>query len=275
MVRSRRSPEPPSWLTVVESASAAFTGTARVVADAPAATAARGTGYRVTAEIEPGRVLFGAGEPVTVQGETSRPPERRLDPDGPAFPPDSLREVPYWDQARSGRPAPVLCVLGEPPVVRTLIDAFDDLPFAVEVIRGWAGDGDGVESSLRGKPAICYVAGFELLLRTESDVPGLVGRILRIPERPGGAVRGILALLPVGTTDAAALARVLLDVLAAEQRQPEAVVALLSWFDANRGLIAGLDGEIRAEAERVAALPFERYWQEQVARSAAPLTGRS
>lgn len=274
MVRSRRSPDPASWLSVVESASAAFTGVARVVGDAPAATAARGSGYAVTAEIEPDHVIFGPDQPVTVRGETSRPPERRLDPAGPQFPPDSLREVPYWDQARPGTATPVLCVLAEPPVVRALLGPGDDLPGAVATIRGWTERGDEVESSLPGASAVCWVAGFELLLRTTSDVPGLVGRILRIPARPGGAVSGILQLLPDGTADATAVASTLLDVLAAE-RDPEALVALLSWFDAHRPGTAGLDEDIRAEAERVAALRFEGDWQQEVARFAAPLTGRS
>lgn len=304
MVRSaRRSPRPPSWLTAIESATAAFTGTARVTGDAPAPTTSRGNGFAVTAEIQPDRVIFGhladetgnrpadeAGSlpadvasgpsasgpqsipagPVTVRGETSRPPERRLDPAGPRFPPDSLREVPYWDQARTGSATPVLVVLTEPPVVRSLLGTGDDLPSAVAAVRGWVERGDDVESSLPGASAVGWVAGFELLLRTATDVPALTARILGSPGIPGAAVRGILALL--ATADPAPLARTVLDTMAGA-RDPEAVVAALTWLDANRGQLAGLDQEIRAAAERATRQTFEGDWQQEVARHAEAITG--
>ena len=287
-MRSRRSPRPATWLGVVETATAAFTGTAHVLSDTPAQageTTLRGAGYMLAAEIAPDRAIFGPrpDAAVTLRGETARPPERRQEPGGPRFPPDSLRDVPYWDQACPGADPPVLCVLSDPPVLRALLGPDDDLPGAVGIIRGWVEQGTDVRKSLPGAPAVCYVAGFELLLRTTTDLPGLVERILRIPGRPGAAARGILQLLNVRTgrlpdADVAALARKLLAVLA-DERDPEALVAYLTWFDAHRQRATGLDKDLRAEAERVVTLRFDgpdgAAWQQEVARFAAPLTGHA
>ena len=286
-MRSRRSPHPATWLSVVETATAAFTGIARVVRDTPAPageTTFRGAGYTLAAEIEPDQVVFGPRPDarMTLRGETGRPPDSRQDPGGPRFPPDSLRDVPYWDQAGSGAETPVLCVLSSPPVLRALLGPDDDLPRAVGMIRGWVGHEDDVERSLPGASAICYVAGFELLLRTTTDLPGLLERILRIPGRPGAAARGIIRLLHPRTgqlpdAEVAAVARKLLAVMAHE-RDPEALVAYLTWFDAHKERVTGLAKEVRAEAEQVATLQFDgpdgEAWRQEVARFAAPLTGR-
>ncbi|GIG23015.1 hypothetical protein Cch01nite_37390 [Cellulomonas chitinilytica] len=290
-MRSRRNPGQPSWLTVVEGATAAFTGTARVVGDEPAdaaQTSGRGSGYLVTASVSPGDAVFGAlpDAAQTVTGETSRPPERRLDPDGPRFPPDTLRDVPFWDQARPGVDAPVLVVASDPPVVRALTGPDDDLPAAVATIRGWT-DGDAdVERDLEqdlegGAPAVCYVAGFELLARTTSDLPGLAERFLRMPDRPGAAVHGIIALLGPRTgalpdDEVADLGRRLLGVLADEQ-DPEALVAFLGWFDAHRArLDKGVVKVLPGQAARAAGLRFDGpdgdAWTQEVARFAEPLT---
>ena len=282
-MRSRRSPKPATWLSIVESATAAFTGTARVVDDSPASISARGSGFRVTAEITLGEAVFGPlpDAPVTADGETSRPPDRRPDPAGPRFPPDSLREVPYWDQARPNIDTPVLCVQSNPPAVRTLLGADDDLPRAVALIRGWVAQGADVMGGLPGAPAPAFVAGFELLLRTTTDLPGLLDSVLAIPGRPGAAVRGIVALLPPHTNllpgpAFTAVARILLAALSTE-RDPEALVALLSWFDANSDRTADLEKEIKAAAERATALTFTGpdgdAWHQEVIRFAAPLHG--
>lgn len=284
-MRSRRNPGQPSWLTVVSAATGAFTGTARVVGDEPAdasQTSARGSGYLVTVSVSPDDAVFGPlpGSPQTFTGETSRPPERRLDPAGPRFPPDTLREVPFWDQARPDVDLPVLVVLADPPVLRALTGPDDDLPGAVATIHGWTDGGADVSATLAGgAPAVCWVAGFELLARSTTDLPGLVARVLGLPGRPGGAVRGIVALLSARALpddQVADLGRRLLEVLADEQ-DPEALVALLGWFDAQRSRIGPdvLD-EVRAVAARAAALRFDGpdadAWSQEVARFAEPLT---
>jgi hypothetical protein len=279
----RRSPTPASWLTVVETAPAAFTGTARLTGETPAPVAARGGGYALTAAVEPGRVVFGSPPDTTVElhGETSLPPERRPPPGEPRFPPDALREVPYWDQARPGDPAPVLCVQSQPPVVRALTGPGDDLPDAVAMIRGWTGPADVERDLANPAPAICYVAGFELLLRTTTDVPGLAERVLRLPGRPGAAAAGILQLLQARAAqmpdaDVTALARRLLAAMADEQ-DPQAAVAYLAWFSAQQPRIGDLDGAVRDEAQRVAARPFDGpdgdAWRAEVTRYAQALTG--
>jgi hypothetical protein len=245
----------------------------------------RGAGYTLAAEIVPDHVVFGPrpGATVTLRGETGRPPERRQGPGEPRFPPDSLREVPYWDQARPGAQTPVLCVLSDPAVLRALLGPDDDLPHAVGTIRGWVSQGGDVERGLPGAPAVCYVAGFELLLRTTTDLPGLVERILRTPGRPGAAARGILQLLhprvgQLPDAEVVTLARKLLAIMA-DEREAEALVAYLIWFDAHRERVTGLDREIRAEAERVATIRFDgpeaETWHQEVVRFAAPLTGRA
>jgi len=281
-MRSRRNPGQPSWLTVVSDATGAFTGTARVVGDEPTdatQTSARGSGHLVTASVSPDRAVFGdlPGSPQTFTGETSRPPERRPAPDGPRFPPDSLREVPFWDQARPDADLPVLVVLADPPVLRALTGADDDLPGAVATIHGWTDDGADVEGSLTsGAPAVCWVAGFELLTRSTTDLPGLVSHLLGLPGRPGAAVRGILAVRALLDDDVAELGRRLLGVLTDEQ-DPEALVALLAWFDAHRSQVGSdvLDA-VRTEAARAAGLRFDRpdgdAWSQEVARFAEPLT---
>jgi hypothetical protein len=278
----RRSPKPATWLSIVESASGAFTGTARLVDDSPASTSARGDGFRVTAEITPGEAVFGPlpGGPVTVDGTTRRPPDRRPDPAGPRFPPDSLREVPYWDQARSDTGTPVLCVQSSPPAVRTLLGADDDLPRAVDLIRNWVAREADVLDGLPGAPAPAFVAGFELLLRTTADLPGLLDGMLAIPDRPGAAVRGIVALLPPHTNllpdvTFTALARVLLAALSTE-RNPEALVALLTWFGANSDRTSDLGKDVMAAAERASTLTFAGpdgdAWHQEVTRFAGPLS---
>jgi len=294
-VRSRRTPAPPSWLSVVERASAGFTGTARLAADEPVPateTPFRGPGYALTAEIEADQTLFGSSPDhvVVLHGQTSRAPEQRLDPLGDRFPPDSLRGVPYWDQARADDPSPVLCLLSDPPVVRSLLGPDDDLPQAVRTIRDWTESENGeaeIEKRLSeaGKqPAVCYVAGFELSTRTTSDLPGLVERFLLLPGRPGAAARGILQLLHPMTgqlSDEAIddLARKLLHIMV-DERDPEALVAYLSWFDAHRERIAkaspGVAADVRSEAERIAARSFSGpdadAWSHEVARFAHAVT---
>jgi hypothetical protein len=277
----RRSPLPPSWLAVVEGATAAFTGTARVLGDTPAATSLRGPGHEVTAEVTPGDAVFGPppAAALTLKGETALPPERRVTS---RFPPDSLRELPYWDQAQPGTATPVLCLLSTPPALRALTGPGDDLPHAVATIRGWtAATGDVERDLAKPSPAVCYVAGFELLLRTTPDVPALASRFLRLPGRPGAAARGILQLLQQRTvlladTEVADLARRLLPGLAAET-DPEAAVAYLAFFSATRDRLTATDpalaAAVRTEAGRAAERPYDGGpWQQEVIRYARAVT---
>jgi hypothetical protein len=279
MVRGRRTPAPASWLTVAESAAAAFTGTAHLVRDTPAPASGRGGGFAVTAEIHPERAVFGPlpDSPVTVDGETSLPAGRRTGPGEARFPPDTLRAVPYWDQARPGDPQQVLCVQSAPPVVRALTGPGDDLPGAVAMIHAWSGPGDVERDLANPAPAICYVAGFEYLLRTTTDVPALAERILRLPGRPGAAARGILDQLQARAVhlpdrDVTVLAGRLLPVLA-DETDPEAVVAFLAWFSAQQSRLGDLDAAVRDHAAAAAARPFDGPWAAEVARYAQAVTG--
>lgn len=293
-MRSRRSPQPRSWLSVVESASAGFIGTARLASDRPVPateTSFRGPGYALVAEVEVDRTLFGTApdDTLVLHGQTSRPPEHRVGPHEDRFPPDRLRSVSYWDQAPQNDPTLVLCLLSDPAVVRALLGPDDDLPRAVRIIRDWTESGAGeavVEQQLSGpdsQPAVCYVAGFELLARTTSDLPELVERFLRLPGRPDAAARGIMQLVQplsdqLPDSKLVELARRLLHVMA-DERGPEGLVSYLTWFDAHRDRLARaeseLAGEIRAQAELVGrrdfAGPDAEAWRQEVRRHARTL----
>ena len=78
-------------MTVVSGSVAAYTGRAKVVADDgidASATSFRGNGWRVAAEVEPDRALYGdvPARPVVLRGDTAVPPDRRDDGSG-RFPP--------------------------------------------------------------------------------------------------------------------------------------------------------------------------------------------
>lgn len=258
-----------------------------------AETGFRGAGFAVATEIDPGRSIFGADldRRVLLHGETPLPPERRTDPGGPRFPPDSLREVPFWDQARPHLAIPVLCLTAEPPVVRALVGPEDDLPAAVALIHGWldseAGHAD-VERDLteRRVSPVAWVAGFELLLRTSTDVADLSARFLRLPNRPGAAARGVLTLLrrtlpEMPESEIAVLAQQLLDAMV-DETDPEALVAYLSLLDAEHQRITAADAAladaVRTAAERAVTLHVEgpdgEAWAGELARFAGPLRDR-
>ena len=285
---SRRSPGAASWLDVVESATAAWTGAARLVGEEPVpetGTSFRGPGFALSVEVTPDGAVVGeppAG-PVTLRLLTARPAERREPPGAYRFPPDTLREVPYADQAVPGTGAPVLVVASDPPVVRGLLAPDDDLPDAVRVIHRWTrGDAEVLGDLAAGVPPLAVVAGYELLLRSTTDVAALTDRVLRLPGLPGAATRGVLALLHLRTgslpdEQVVAVARTLLDVLA-DETDPEGVVAALTWLDAHRDRYRA-DPDLRAlvddRVRRVTSLTFDGpdadSWQQEVARHADPL----
>lgn len=285
---ARRTLPPPSWLAAIQAAMAAFTGEARVVRDeyVPATqTSFRGAGYRLNVEVTPQRALFGTlpGSPLRLQGETRRAPDKRLDPQGPYFPPDAARQVPYWDYARSNGPQPVLVVLSDPPLVRLLFGPDDDLADAVILIRRWTElpEAEQREAVLKDlaqarRSPVAYLAGFELLMNTTSDLPGLFDAFDSLPGRPGAAIQGIVNELygvagGLSDADIKALAWRLLDRWAQES-DPAALSGYLVWFDAHRQRTWSADEKMKAavlaQAERASGLSFTgpdaQSWREQV-----------
>ncbi|MFC4613387.1 hypothetical protein ACFO3K_01545 [Cellulomonas algicola] len=283
----RRTPAAGSWLDAVESASAAFVGTARLVDERPVPadeTPFRGDGFALDVEVVPDHPVFGAAPdgPLTVELLTARPPDRREPPGAPRFPPDSLREVPYADQALPGADDPVLVVATDPPVVRGLLRPDDDLPAAVTTIRRWiderADDATVLRDAATTTSPVAVTAGFELLLRTTADVAGLTERFLRLPNLTGGAVRGIVALLharPLTDPEIVDVATRLLGALAGTH-DPEALVAYLGWFDAHRGRYGDdVAVRVRVQVARVVDRTFDGSdgdaWHQEVARYAEQL----
>ncbi|MDC7121867.1 hypothetical protein OMK64_10000 [Cellulomonas fimi] len=284
----RRTPAARSWLDAVESASAAFTGTARLTDERPVpagATPFRGDGFALDVEVVPDQPVFGTAPdgPLTVGLVTARPPDRREPPGAPRFPPDSLREIPYADQALPGADDAVLVVATDPVVVRGLLLPDDDLPAAIATIRGWvdarADEATVLRDLVTATSPVAVVAGFELLLRTTDDVAGLIERFLRLPGLPGGAVRGIVALLharPLTDAETVDVATRLLGALA-DTHDPEALVAYLGWFDAHRGRYGDdVAVRVRVQVARVVDRTFDGpdgdAWHQEVARYAEPFS---
>jgi hypothetical protein len=292
MAMSRRKTRPVSWLTAVQTASAAFTGEARLVEDKwiPATeTTFRGAGYRLTAEIASRRSLFGPLPESTVrlQGTTKRAPNQRLNLGAPRFPPDALRQEAYWEYALPGVIQPVLVIPTDPAVVRPLTGSDDELPDTVIIIHRWTNLARAEQWSTvfadLGKPgrsAVSYAAGFELLLKTTSDLPGLVDSFLSLPGRPGAATQEVLSQLyaiamSLPQAEAAALARQLL-VHWTKEVEPAALLGYLTWFDAHRR-VWGDDPKLKTavllEAKRSVALSFSGpnalAWQQRVQQQGA------
>lgn len=284
---ARRTPAARSWLDSVESASAAFTATARLVDERPAPaeeTTFRGDGFALDVDVVPDLSVFGPlpGTPLTVELVTARPPDRREPPGAARFPPDTLHEVPYADQALPGADDAVLVVATDPLVVRGLVDD-DDLPATVATIRRWV-DAHADEATVRrdlvtSASPVAVAAGFELLLRSTDDVAGLTERFLRLPALTGGAVRGIVALLHTRTLtdpETVDVATRLLGALAATD-DPEALVAYLGWFDAHRGRYGDdVAVRVRVQVARVVDRTFDGpdgdAWHQEVARYAEPFS---
>ena len=296
---ARKTAQPPSWLTLVKNAQAAFTANVLVLEDAKAAagqTSFRGAGYRITAQFTPRDTLFGAppAGPLKLQGETPTAPQDRLSLQAPGFPPDALRQTDYWEYAQANAPqqapAVVLVLLSQPAAVRILAGQDDDLPQAVARIHAWlqlagANQKASVYQNLSGglTSPVAYLAGFELLMAQEPDLGALFERFNRLPNRPGAAIPGILDLLAGAALrrpqpEVKALALKLLEGWKTES-DPAAISSYLLWFDANGEKTWEDDPSLRkdmlAQAAIAAALSFSgkdaSQWQQQVRYEAGVL----
>lgn len=285
---ARGTPPPLTWLAAIRAAGAGFTAEARPVADVRVAageTAFRGQAYRVAAEVVPLRTLFGPppAAPAYVEGETARAPDERLDAAGPGFPPDALRQRPYWDYARLDARRPVLVLTTEPATVRPLTGAADDLPDAVALVRHWIELPAGSQRAAvftalaaGGLSSVAYVAGFALLEERAPDLPALFDDFAHLPGRPGAAIQGIVdgLRLEAGALPEQGFGALAQRLLAAwpDETDPAALSAYLLWFDAHRQRVldagAGLAAAARAQAKRVSGLEFSgpgaEQWMEQV-----------
>jgi hypothetical protein len=283
---SRKTPRPRSWLEAVRSASCGLTGSAQVVEEAEVdatATSFRGGGHRLTAEIAVVELLFGPGteDPLRLQGDTPRPPEERVDVGSARFPPDTLRAIPYWDVARPGVATPVLVLVDEPPVVRALLGADDDLPEAVTRLRRWIelppeSRRDAVLADLHGNAdPVSFAAGFELLAEDDPDLAGLFRAFVSLEGRDPAGVEAVVRLLrgrAGGLPESAVepLATTLVEALQDED-EPEAVAAYLAWFDA-LGVPPELAQRVAVQAARARDLRVDRpggAWWEQVVHEQA------
>ena len=286
---------PPSWLSVIKAGTAAFTGEARVVEDQwlPATeTSFFGPGYRLSAEINPQQALFGSmpDVPVRLEGETTRAPDARLSLDAFYFPPDTLRRVPYWDYARAGVPQQVMVVLAEPALVRPLTGLKDNLPDAVKLIYGWTRLPEDKQKSAvmadlakPGHSPVTYVAAFELLMATTSDLLGLYNTFLSLPGQTGAAIGGIVDELRSAATSLSdqeikALAWRLLEGWVQES-DPAALSSYIVWFDQHRQRTWSDDEKVReavlAQVERASSLsfpgPYAKLWKQQIRNCTAAL----
>ncbi|MEW5988223.1 MAG: hypothetical protein AB1791_16465 [Chloroflexota bacterium] len=282
---ARRTPPQRSLLAAIQGAAAAFTGRARLVEERPvsaAETTFRGGGFRLTAEIAPEQAVFGPlpEQPVRAQGDTTLAAGQRTGLDAPRFPPDDLRQELYWTYARPEVIQPVLVIMAEPAAVYALSGPADDLPAAVQQIHGWTqlpvdGRRPAILDALPASPPTAWLAGFELLMATNRDLPGLAESFLALAGRPGAATQGILDLLyraasPLPPPELAGLAGKLLAFWPSES-EPAALLGYLTWFDAHRRAWEGdetMKAAVRQAAQRSASLtftgPYAAAWQKRV-----------
>jgi hypothetical protein len=286
---------PRSWLSVIKVAVVAFTGEAHLVEDrwVPATeTSFLGVGYRMSAEINPQHTLFGSlpDVPVRLEGETARAPDARLALDTLYFPPDTLRKVPYWDYARAGVSQQVVVVMAEPALVCLLTGLEDTLPGAVKVIYSWTRLPEAEQKSAvmadlvkPGHSPVACVAGFELLMGTTSDLPGLYDNFLSIPGCTGAAIGGIVDKLRSAAT---VLSDQEIKVLAwrllngwVHESDPAALSSYIVWYDQHRHRAWGGDEKMReailVQLERASSLsfsgPYARLWKQQIKNYASAL----
>lgn len=262
---------------------AAYRGRARVVGDDhvdASATSFRGEGWRISAEVTPEASLYGEqpARPVTLRGDTARPPASRRQPDEP-FPPDVLRQRPFWDDARLGTDHEVLVVVGDEPTVRLLHGAGDDLGPSIRAVRAWTEAPPGTRqerilSDLAGTASgpVRWAAATELILAEAADPQAAVRHLLAVPGRPTDGLRAVLAAVPATTAGAAVTPLLELWSTAAE---PIDLAALAGWFDTNRGAWQA-DGQVAAQVRQLArrsaaAAPGDNGWGDEAARYASAL----
>lgn len=238
---ARKSPAEPSWTRVILGSSAAFVGDARVIADDPvdaAATSFRGAGWRVRAEVSPTAAVYGTEPTVSIVllGDTRVPPASR-EGNRTRFPPDTLRQVAYWDVAGTvGETDLVLVVVGERTVVRLLDGPGDELVASVAIIRHWTSiaepgpRADTVRSDLgtagTSVGPVAWAAAAEIILAAATDPAAEVDDLLR-----GGPPHAVLSGIPSSAPPPVAAA-----VVDASSRAtgPAEKAAFAGWLDRNR-----------------------------------------
>ncbi len=283
-----------SLLEAIQSADVAYIGTASAVNDRPASSAEtgrRGGGWHVAASVQPEHTVFGdlPKGPVSVEGDATRPPERRLALDGPIFPPDTLREMPYWEYARADAKQAVLVIDTQPVYIRAISGQDDTLVAAVRLVRHWVelprnSQAKAILTDL-GKPggaAVAHAAGFELLLQQNDDLDALIDSFFAITGRPGAATQQALGLLQPTALARPARERVALGTRLLAfwkgENDPAALLGYIAWFSAMHAAWGGdatLKEAVAAEARRAAALtidgPDAAAWQKRVRQQAEML----
>jgi hypothetical protein len=239
----------------------------------------------VRAEIVRSATLFGdVPERVELEGSTSLPPDERGEE---PFPPDTLRQTPFWDDAAPGKRQGVLVLLGESPALRRLRPG-DWLPDDVAKIRPWAERGSGADevlADLSRAPAgpVAFVGGFELLASGGEDPGPLFERFAKLPRRVEGALAGVVRHLRVAAPEwsddtLVAVASTLLDAWAAED-DPATLAEYVTWFDAGSGRVVAAAPDLRDRIEdaarRTMGLTFSGdagpSWQETLRQRAGTL----
>ena len=272
-------------MTVVSGSVAAYTGRAKVVADDgidASATSFRGNGWRVAAEVAPDRALYGdvPARPVVLRGDTAVPPDRRDDGSG-RFPPDLLRQVPFWDGARLAGDDLVLVVVDDPMTVRRLAGPDDGLIGAVAAIRSWTTIAEPAARLARIRADLeagtldpaAWGAAAELAVDVADDPARAAADLLALARQRSGATGAVVSALPEAV--AGKVVGSLLDQ-AADANDPADLAAFAAWFDRHRPAWEGhpaLAAGVATLATRAAAAgPGDNGWGDEAARYASALS---
>jgi hypothetical protein len=269
----------------VREASAGAVGVASDVIDlGPVDTSPRMAAYAVECDLEVENVLFGEPPQRTrLTGTASVPPGQR---DGSRFPPDLLRETPFWDEAEPGTSARVLALFGGDSPVTRLLTSDDPLVEDIRDIRRWIerrASADDILATLERRAAgpVAFAAGFQLLVSEGADPADAFNRVHGLP-RTDAALAGVVDRLRVDAPwDDAALVDVA-EALAAgwdDEREPATLVAYLTWFDTFHSRLLAARPKLRDEVvrltERDASASFDgpngAAWTGEVRRRAEAL----
>jgi hypothetical protein len=278
----------PRWPKIIEGSTLAFIGEARLVHQeqiTPTEITLFGYKYRLTVEIHPEQALFGSLPDVTLlfQGETELPPDQRKTLYNPQFPPDILRIIAFWDYALPDTTQPVLVVQQEPAILRLLSGPDDDLLDAIRLIHHWTKLSEAEQQravlddlAKPGQSPVAYLGGFQLLMDTTSDLPGLFKTFTTLPDVPGASVQGIVdelywVSLELSQHDIERLARQLLNGWS-QENYPAALSSYMLWFSAYGQWTWQKDQrmkeEILAQLKRTRNLsfsgPYAKAWEQQV-----------